>query len=301
LETARQYRAKNESLGENHPEQKKLREQIEKLVQQAFNIRQELQSQELKQLQERIAKVEQSLAKRSQNRDAIIERRTKELLEEDRDLEWSASIGLYPALNPAPVAIPVTRPDGSNVTVYGTPSVLPAPVPVPAAGPPASSAPQSQTVLPPAIPQLALPSGADQRRAFVDMATQLQQAEAEISNLKAHLKSDALEQNTIYQAALRRAESAKRTLDLLKREMDTQMKLLQLDLQAAENELQAVSAEFRQKSELQKRGVVTSEEVVRAQAAIEHAQIRVSRAKILLELQQETMQESGERRAESRK
>jgi hypothetical protein len=285
MESARQYRMKSDSLGDDHPDQKKLREQVAKLVEQAFQIRQELHSQELKQLQERIAKVQQSLAKRSENRAAIIENRTNELL--DEDLEWNVTTvpsGVYAA----PPVIPrtITRPDGSNATVYEAP-LLPSPVLVS----PPLNVPQSQVLSSPTfVPQIALPSGADHRRTFVDATTVLQQAEAEIARLRASLKSEDLEKSLNYEAAVRRADSAKRSLELLQRELEAQKKLLELDLQAAENELKVASDEFEQKSDLQKRGVASNEEVLRAQASVDHAKIRVSRAKILLNLHQETTQ-----------
>ncbi len=293
LEAAKEYRKGMES----HPQRTDSlslarREQIKNLVEKSFDVRQELQNQELKQLKERMAKVEQSLSKRAENRSEIIGKRIKELLEEDRDLEWNASTppalppgysAGYTAPQPAMIPRTVTGPDGNTVTVYevdprttqlgpiipnysgnptvtNSPAVVPPqygppivlPIPLAAPGTLTTKYDEKWTAHPAAAGPFAQPVGGEQRRALGSANELVLRKEAEVAGWKKKLGEAGLQENAEYQTVLRELQAAKRQLDNAKRESEALLTLLQLDLEAAAAELNSVAEDYDRKIQLQK-------------------------------------------------
>lgn len=81
-EAAHQYRRASSA------EREEIRKQLGELVNKHFELRQKLRTKELERIQERIEKLRTSIEERNENREAVIERRLKELLGESDGLRF---------------------------------------------------------------------------------------------------------------------------------------------------------------------------------------------------------------------
>lgn len=307
---ARAYRQGAETLGAEHPQQRERREQLTKLVEKSFDVRQDGQNQELRQLKERITKVEQSISKRVQNRSQIIDKRVKDLLNDEQELDWNAGAQSTPTVvktngvtvygvqpNPnvpyggeLPLAVPVPQPPGlpavPGLAPTGTipaPTVVPSHPNLPSATPPLAVVPRlaQNVITEQLIPQAA---GAAQRQALGSASEIVLQKEAEVNALKKRLKEGDLENDEKYQLALLELQSAKRQLERTRQEFGAQLKLLQLDVDAASAEVTAAMAELETQDKLVKDGTVPASALEKLKAQVLHAEVKLKKAATLLEL-----------------
>ena len=72
----------------NEKEQRKIKQELKKELNNLFDLKEERRKQEVEELQKELSELKKSLEVRLRNKDKIIERRMQELLEEDQYLEW---------------------------------------------------------------------------------------------------------------------------------------------------------------------------------------------------------------------
>jgi hypothetical protein len=81
--TADQYKSATDK-----EERAKLKKQLEELAGQQFDIRQQFRGLEVKHLENELARIRDSIQKRTENREQIIKRRVAQLVHEEEDLEF---------------------------------------------------------------------------------------------------------------------------------------------------------------------------------------------------------------------
>ncbi|MCC6124446.1 MAG: hypothetical protein IT426_05770 [Pirellulales bacterium] len=87
-ELAEAFRRHPADAPEAAKEREKIQKEIEKLVNEQFNLRQERREKELKLFEEQIKRLRETIEKRQKAREEIIERRMKELLGQDDDMRF---------------------------------------------------------------------------------------------------------------------------------------------------------------------------------------------------------------------
>jgi hypothetical protein len=292
LQIAREYRT---SAGKKDPDNKQLedaRKKLAELVTQAFDQRQRVQAEEVKQLKERLEKIEGTLNKRTDNRQQIIDKRVAELLEEDRDLRWD-TVGVRTPLYvdqaattpPAQLSqtqqlpMPAMQPGPSFTPTV----VLPSPVPVP----PANAPYQPNTLV--RTSDLAAP-GFGTTTPFSAVGLNLMNAESELAKADLELKeAERMHKNNAISKDRRDviAENAKQTRarrDFLRRELETQLRLLELDVQAANARLEATQAALSTAKTQSDSGVGPVSEVAKMRGEAAQAEYGLQKAKALLDL-----------------
>ncbi len=85
-QNTRDLAEKYRHIGEG--ERAEIHKQIEKLVGEQFDLRQERRQKELKRAEEQIRKLRETIEKRQKAKAEIIDRRVKELLDEDEDMRF---------------------------------------------------------------------------------------------------------------------------------------------------------------------------------------------------------------------
>ena len=310
-EAARAFRQGAETLGAEHPQQRERREQLGKLVEKAFDVRQDGQNQELKQLKERITKVEQSISKRAQNRSQIIEKRLKDLLNDEQELDWNAGAQTTPTIVKSGGATVYGVSSDPNGVVYGNAGLQFAPAGLPGVpgvqpsgtiqvqpgvqpGVPIYSAQPHSLPPPVAVPRavqtvisesgISQPAGSIQRQLLSAAVESVLQKQAEVDGWKGRLKAEELKTNLNYEHAQIELQSARRQLERTKQEFDAQLKLLQLDVDAARAEVEAAQQELDSQSQLAKDGTVPTSALAKSRAQALHAEIKLKKAATLLDL-----------------
>lgn len=240
-----------------------LRNELRAVVIEAFAARQQLHRAELADLQQRMARVEQTLAVRDRIQDQIIDRRVDDLL--NPNLLWEAE--------------PSSAPSGP-IRAPGMPGSYPA-----NALPPANVPETAQTA--PAAPAMLREVPTDTsgilRRAteFQAEFRKLQETiDGHLASLERRSSTDVHGRN-ISQYGLAKA---RQELAALRAEFDTQVRLLELNVADAKQALDAAVRKRDLTKSLHERGVVPVSELADVERAVSAAQHALERAETILEL-----------------
>jgi hypothetical protein len=246
---ARRYQETAKSRPDN-PNLREMREDVREAVAKAFEARQKVMSAELAGFEARMARIKQSLEMRGRIEDQIIDRRVQELI--------------------------AANPSGFNRDAQ----VAPTASPIELAGPPQlddsveTALPRESLPRQGALPLSSLREITTLRSDIVDNAEEVRSIEAV---LEANPQSDMLGN------LQKQLEGARRRLNALKEELDTLIRLQEAELRHAEAEYSAREKDLKRVETLRKQGAITGEEVDRMELSREAAQLRLVKAKTLLD------------------
>lgn len=240
-----------------------VRNELRAVVTEAFAARQQLHRVELAELEQRMARVEQTLAVRDRIQDQIIDRRVDDLL--NPNLLWESE--------------PSSAPSGP-IRAPGMPGSYPA-----NALPPANVPETAQTA--PAAPAMLREVPTDTsgilRRAteFQAEFRKLQETiDGHLASLERRSSTDVHGRN-ISQYGLAKA---RQELAALRAEFDTQVRLLELNVADAKQALDAAVRKRDLTKSLHERGVVPVSELADVERAVSAAQHALERAETILDL-----------------
>lgn len=216
---------------------------LRQIVAQAFRLRLNLQREEAAELRDRLAKIEENLARRERIEGAIIERRIEVLL--DPALEWPAVADNESSTPPAVVA------SSSGIDATGMPATV------------STDGGQNGADVP------------DRGDAFA-AATSLG---TEIADLTEQAKSMPSDDPN----AAQRLATMRRRIDLLRQEFDGRQQAIKIDLDAAQAKLEVAEANVEMAQALYRSARGSMIEVGRAEAELKTAEAEVARLVGLLQ------------------
>ena len=273
---------------------------LRKQVEQAFDVRQQLQELEAQKLRLKLQLIEANLTTRQKNRDGIIERRVEELLDPNAEVtEWDSSRG--------------SRLSGGGIPVMSELVDLPGPPSLPkgqaeAGRPFQKDSTQPAATLPAYVHDTAAamtwkqPSGIISelrigQRLTARLHEQMSEAEEKIrslsetknretssSDLRARIESEIriLEQNKAGYTAVRK--ESMRDWPQAWSEYQSQLRLLRLDVEAAKASLAPLIGKLDRVKQLVEKGVASKFETDEAESQVQLAEIQLRRAEELLKL-----------------
>ncbi|MBM4092587.1 MAG: hypothetical protein FJ276_24690 [Planctomycetes bacterium] len=308
MRVAAEYRqAKQDDDGRD-----KLRQRIEELTEQQFQLRHEVRQFEIDRLQKELAQLQEQLRRREERKEEIIDRRVAQLTNQDDELRWDplATPGAYPSAYPPAMYAPAA-PGGSRAAPapaqFPTPYFSPpdadpydrwaAPAPAQLPTPYGDRAPGSSigTSSPPRTTDPATSlgvssttgSGTQPSRAMSlsEAEARLAIAEGELAKVKMQFDAGTIPTSEFDRAA-NTVRIATIQLEETRKAHEFQVQMLSLELRKAEAELEAARAE-KEAAEQRSKDAADDAELAaqarRATAAVEYQLLQVQRVGAMLQ------------------
>lgn len=304
---ASEVRSLQKQFGKQHPKIAGARGQLKSLLEKSFHTRLRLQEQQVAAVRNRLSRIESQVQQRSRLREQIIERRFRELLDEDDNLSWSVSETGRGSSSVDPV-VALEPAGGADASAKRYPATVAGARPQDAAS--GVSLPTTEAESGPAglpviddIAEMTVPPGTPVRRgsfplhaaadAGLNAATPQQelimaQHALEIARLKLERAESQLErwkqgslereqarfEREIAQLELARSQQL---LDETRRRLDAQREVLRLELLQRQNRVDAAMAVYEQSIEVNDRspGAVSESELRRLRLDLESARLDV--------------------------
>ena len=254
---------------ETQPRRDELQQQLERTVNNAFDLRQQLQEVELAQLRRRVESIEQRIGARRELRDKIVQRRIEDLLNPEQT--WDSEPQPRPDVDLLHVVPDVARP--LPPSSYGivvppgipTPPGPPTPTPTPGSSPfPATSSASSEATAGEVAPRK-LPS---------DYVSQRQQILREITD--AIQNAAGRNEGEAFDVRLKHlTEQAQGQFRVLVREYEAQRQMLLAQRASHEAVLEVAKAEHERRMQMFRQGVISAADVARSEAALKRAESAV--------------------------
>lgn len=274
MQLAQQYRR----LAQDDENREKLQQQITELTTQQFQLRHEVRQMEVERLQKQLANLQEQLQRREEQKQAIVDRRVKQLTDQDDELRWE------------PLSMPgayggVAYPSAVTGSLAGMPGSWVPPAPSSPTyspfGPPIVPAPKN---VPPAPPETREPN-VPALPTVPEAQARLEIADRDFARIKALHEAGAVPSGEFEHAqdAVRLAQIA---LEQAQRGQELRVNLLKLDARKAEAELESARAELAAAthlSEAKKDDAALRLAAQRAVAAVQAREMELQRAQTMLE------------------
>lgn len=224
---------------------------LRQVVVRAFDLRLRLQREEAAELRDRLAKIEENLARRQRIQSAVIERRIEVLL--DPALEWP-EVAPENAPTPEDVAAATPAVDDPSASSRIAPSLPPQVWAAPGLGP------------------------SDRRGDAFSAATSLAREIADLEEQAQAIDRDGTPDGSEVRLALIR-----RQLDLLRQEFDARQQALKLELESLKAKLNGAQASYERVQTLIDTGAASQGELANVEAELSAAKSDVARQEVLLQ------------------
>ncbi len=260
---------------ENRPRRDELQQQLERTVNNAFDLRQQLQEAELAELRKRVESIEQRIGTRRELRGKIVQRRIEDLMNPEQT--WDSQPQPMPNVDVLHVVPDVTRPLPPSSYGIAVPPGIPTPpgIPMPP-GPPTStpmpgSSPFSATA---SASSEATAGEAAPRKLPSDYVSQRQQILREITDALQNAAGG--QEGEAFDARLKLlTEQAQEQLQVLTREYEAQRQILVAQLAGQEAVLRSAKAEHERLMQMFRQGVISAAEVAPAEANLKRVESAV--------------------------
>jgi hypothetical protein len=261
-----------------------LRAELLRAVREAFEARQQLHQAEVAELRQRLEQIEQSVTAREAIGDQIIERRVQDLLNPALKWETADRAGPDSGERTAGTTVKAAASDAGAVSSTGT-----------ASGPSVRIPARSAVPEPSAGTVTILRSSGDYRNRLRDAESTLNRMMAmPLESFRRPGERKELSAEDRQKVKDEQVQSLRRQLEFARDEYNAQMRLLQLEVEDSQSEVQAAEAACAAQSRRYRAGEATQDEFNRSERARQASQLRLERAKTLLELYRKADPASGE-------
>lgn len=246
-----------------------LKAALRRVVAEAFAIRQQLHRAELAQLQQRLQRMQQTLAARDRIQQQIVDRRVNDLI--NPDSRWEDRQKTAPK-----------EPIPATTSKEGVKSLNPetAPKRVDARTPQIGSLPQSTAGIPEATNPVR--NSADFLRDYRDMNSSLRNSRKAVDELDSAVKLGKGDQTRLERAKAALREYQQK-YDFVKAEFDAQLRLLELEAKDAESEVAFAEQQSHWGQILYRKGGIQQSELGQLTRNIQIAKLRLDKATTAVE------------------